>query len=185
MKRLFIAIKIEAGTSLQGLLINLKTLLRSESIKWVNIQNIHVTLAFLGDTDERKIIPLTEMMKEKCLGFGEFEFRLSGTGVFKNFRDPRVIWSGIKSSEKLSELNAIITDGLNEKGFRLDGKPFSPHLTMGRLRSLKDTENLKHVLEKYGMSEFQVVNVTEVILFESIRTREGAIYRPLAEFPLS
>lgn len=184
MKRLFIAIKIDAGTALKGLFTDIKTLLRLESIKWVDIQNIHVTLAFLGDTDERRIVPLTAMMKDKCQGFGEFEFRLSGTGVFKNFRDPRVIWAGIKSSEKLSELNAIITDGLKEEGFHLDGKPFSPHLTLGRIRSLKDTENLKHVVEKYRMSEFQVVNVTEVILFESILTREGAIYRSLAEFPL-
>ncbi len=185
MKRLFIAIKIEAGTALNGLLTDLKALLRSESIKWVDIQNIHVTLAFLGDTDERKIIPLKEMMKERCSGSGEFEFTLAGTGVFKSFRDPRVIWAGITESEKLYRLNAIITGGLKSAGFTFDEKPFSPHLTLGRIRSLKDPENLKQVLDRYRLTEFQVVSVREVILFESILTQSVPVYKSLARFSLA
>jgi RNA 2',3'-cyclic 3'-phosphodiesterase len=184
MKRVFIAVKVEPGGELLRMISSLKALLGAENIKWVDTANIHLTLVFLGDTEEKRIKILVSMLRERCTGFNEFEFILAGTGVFKNFRDPRVIWAGIQKSEKLLMLNNIITDGLKENDFEIEDRQFSPHLTLGRIKSVKDTENLKTVLERYMDTEFQKIEVKEVILFESILMQTGPLYKPLGKFNL-
>jgi 2'-5' RNA ligase len=184
MKRIFIAVKVEPEEELLTMMTSIKSLLGSENIKWVDPANIHITLAFLGDTEEKRIKTLNSMLNYRCPGFHEFEFFLAGTGVFKNNRDPRVIWTGIRSSDRLSELSGIIKVGLKETGFNIEERPFKPHLTLGRVKSVKDTENLKIVLDKYRETEFQSVLVKEVILFESILQQSGPIYKPLGRFAL-
>ncbi|NMC38938.1 MAG: RNA 2',3'-cyclic phosphodiesterase [Bacteroidales bacterium] len=184
MKRIFIAIKVEAGIELQRMTANLKAVLGNENIKWADIRNIHVTLAFLGDTEEKKIRSLAGVIKEKCAGFGDFEFTISGTGVFRNFRDPRVIWAGINPQEELIRLGELIVDALRQEDFDLDDKPFRPHITLGRIKNIRDIQNLKKVLAKYSYAELQTVSVKEVILFESILKQAGPVYKPLANFPL-
>jgi RNA 2',3'-cyclic 3'-phosphodiesterase len=184
MKRIFIAVKVNPEDELLRMFSSLKAILAAENIKWVDTANIHITLAFLGDTDEKRVRVLNGMLKDKCSGFGEFSFDLAGTGVFKNFRDPRVLWVGIRSSEKLIQLNSIIAEGLKLKDFIIEERQFRPHLTLGRIKSVRDTENLKTMLESYRDRQFQVVHVNEVILFESILLHTGPIYKPLAKFPL-
>ncbi|MFZ0280770.1 MAG: RNA 2',3'-cyclic phosphodiesterase [Bacteroidales bacterium] len=184
MKRIFIAIKVEPDAALLEMISSLKSLLAAESIKWVDPSSIHLTIAFLGNTDEKRIKILNSMLNYKCPGFNEFEFILAGTGVFKNIRDPRVIWAGIRSSGRLSDLNVVISAGLKETGFNIEERPFKPHLTLGRVKSVKNTENLKFVLDKYSETEFQTVLVKEVILFESILQQTGPVYKPLGRFSL-
>lgn len=185
MKRIFIAIKIETGSELRRMIENLKALLGDENIKWVDLQNLHVTLAFLGDTEEERIRSLAGLVKDKCTGFGEFEFTLAGTGVFRNFRDPRIIWAGINKQEELIRLGEFLIKTLREEGFDLEDKPFRPHITLGRIRNIRETRNLKQVLDKYSDSELQNVSVKEVILFESILKQTGPVYKPVARFPLN
>lgn len=185
MKRIFIAVKVEPGAELLRMISSVKALLGAENIKWVDPVNIHLTLAFLGDTEEKRIRVLSSMLKDKCSGFGEFDFNLTGTGVFKNFWDPRVIWVGIQSQEKLSSLYDRIANGLKETGFEIEERQFKPHLTLGRVKSVRDTETLRTVLEKYKDVEFQKVEVKEIILFESILLQTGPIYKSLGIFALS
>jgi len=185
MKRVFIAVKVYPEGDLLRMISSLKALLGAENIKWVDPANIHLTLAFLGDTEEKRIRIVADMLREKCSGFHEFEFVLAGTGVYNSFRDPRVIWIGIKYSEKLLMLNNIVTDGLKENGFIVDEQQFKPHITLGRIKSIRDTENLKTILERYRDCQIQTVQVSEVILFESILSQTGPIYKSLGNFPLS
>lgn len=185
MKRVFIAIKVEAGGELQRMVATIKALLGNEKIKWVDIQYIHVTLAFLGDTEEKRISPLTVLLKDRCSGFGDFKFTLVGTGVFRNLRDPKIIWAGIRSNGELNKLSDLIYNGLKTENFDFDEKPFKPHLTLGRVKSIKNTENLSKILEMYKDTEFQAVIVKEVILFESILYPTGSVYKPIYRFPLN
>ena len=185
MKRLFIAVKAEPEGDLLRTFSSLKALLGRETIKWVDPSNLHLTLAFLGDTEEKRIGSLQNMLEEKCSGFGVFDFTLAGTGVFKSFRDPRVIWVGIRSAERLTMLYNTINEGLKQTGFELEDRSFRPHLTLGRVKSCSDTENLKSVLEKYRDQQFQIVHVNQVILFESILTQTGPIYKVLGNYILA
>ncbi len=185
MKRVFIAVKAEAGNDLLRMISSLKSLLAADKIKWVDPSNIHLTLAFLGDTEEAGIKTLATILRQKCTGFGDFDFVLAAAGVFRNYRDPRVIWVGIQSPEKLVMLNNRISDGLRENGFETEDREFNPHLTLGRIKSIKDPENLRKILEGYSQSVFQTVKVKEVILFESILMQTGPLYKPLSIFKLS
>jgi RNA 2',3'-cyclic 3'-phosphodiesterase len=185
MKRVFIALKIDAGPNLMGILYSLRLLTGGEKIIWVDPVNIHLTLAFLGDTEEDRIKIAGLMLKRECSGFREFTFTLKGAGLFKSFHDPRVIWIGIEDSEMLFRLNDNILTGLKDTGFRIEERPFKPHITFGRIKLLKNPEILKSVLDKYNETEIQEVNVGEVILFESILRPAGPLYKPIGRFPLA
>jgi len=185
MKRIFIAIKIDPGNNLLRIHSSLKSVLGSERIKWDDPEKIHLTLAFLGDTEEERIKVAGLMLKQTCSGFGEFSFNLSGTGVFKDYRDPRVIWIGIEPSEKLNKLNADIRRGLTDTGFKTEDRPFKPHITIGRIKFIKDPEALRSTLEPYQSGFIQEVQVSEVILYESILKPSGAEYRIAGKFRLN
>jgi 2'-5' RNA ligase len=184
MKRIFIAIKTEAGPELQKTLATFRSVLGAERIKWVDPVNIHLTLAFLGDTEEGRIKSLSVMLTERCRDFGKFSFQIIGTGVFKSLRDPRVIWIGVESSDKLNKLNEQIVEGLKENGSQLEERLFRPHITIGRIKSLKDAENLKMLVGRYENKVIQTVDVREVILYESILMPTGPLYKSLGIFEL-
>lgn len=184
MKRIFIALKVEAGETLLMMISSLKSVLSKDIVKWTNPDNIHITLAFLGDTDEKMIKPISSMLKEKCNGSGKFELILKGSGVFRNLSDPRIIWTGIEPSEKLMHLNEIIINGLKDLSIKMEGRPFNPHLTIGRIKHLNDKETLKAVIEQYQNSEIQLIPVNEVILYESILLQSGPVYKPIAKYNL-
>ncbi len=185
MKRIFIALKIEPDGILLRMITSLRSVFGNERITWVDPANIHLTLAFLGDTEEDRIKAAGITARQNCSGFGEFSFNLSGTGVFKNFREPRIIWVGIEESEKLVQLNDLIMTGLKDTGFRFEDRPFRPHITLGRIKFIKDSELLKSTLERYQDTHFQKVLIKEVILYESILKPTGPVYKPLGRFSLS
>ena len=184
MKRIFIALKVIPEPSLIEIYSSFKSILRDERITWVDPMNIHLTLAFLGDTEEERIEIAAVMLKQKCNGFGEFDFQLSGTDVFKNLRDPRVIVIGIKEFDRLRVLNELVKTGLKDTGFKIEERPFKPHITIGRIKYLKNHEDLKLTVEKYHDTPVQKVTTREVILYESILKPTGPIYKPLGIFRL-
>ena len=185
VKRIFIGIKIDPEGTLTRMISSLKSVLANDNIKWVDPANIHITLAFLGDTKEEKIKVATMMLRQVCKGFGQFNFTLSGTGLFKSFRDPRVIWAGIENSKELVELNSLILKGLRESGFNIEDRPFRPHITIGRIKSIKDSDLLRKTLDRYKDVTFQSVPVSEIILFESILKPSGPVYISSGIFRLS
>jgi 2'-5' RNA ligase len=184
MKRIFIAIKAEAGATLFKIVSSLKSGLIHEGIKWTNLDNIHITLAFLGDTEEDKIKVISSKLKERCERSGNFELYIRGTGVFRNLNDPRIIWAGIEPSEKLTVLINTIINGLNEAGLIIEKRPFKPHLTLGRIKYLNDKQVLEHLMDKYQNAEIQTVPVNEVIIYESILKPTGSLYKPIVIFKL-
>jgi len=184
MKRIFIALKVEAEEPLLAMVSSLKSGLNKDIVKWINPDNIHITLAFLGNTEEKIIKNIGSMLKEKCSGSGKFELILKGLGVFRNLSDPRIIWTGIEHSEKLMHLNNIIMGGLNDLDIKTEDRKFNPHLTIGRIKHLNDKESLNILIKRFENSEMQIVLVYEVILYESILFPTGAVYKPLAKFKL-
>jgi 2'-5' RNA ligase len=180
MKRIFIALKIETGEYFLSMLSSFKSGLSEDMIKWTNPENTHITLAFLGDTEEKTIKDIVSMLKDKCEGSGKFELIIKGSGVFRNLTDPRIIWTGIEQSEKLSHLNDIITTGLKRLGINLEDRPFKPHLTIGRVKHINDKRKLKALIEQFQNSEIQKVPINEVILYESVLLQSGPVYKPLS-----
>jgi 2'-5' RNA ligase len=185
MKRIFVALKIEPGDALLNMISSIRTLLGNERIKWVDPANIHLTLAFLGDTEDMRTEVADIALRKICHGFGEFSFNLTGTGVFKNFRDPRVIWAGIEECKRLIQLYDLIMKALRDTGFELEDRPFKPHITLGRIKFIRNLRLLESSVEKYRETHFQKVGNREVILFESILNPAGPVYKPLSKYKLT
>jgi len=180
MKRIFIGLKVEQGENLRDMISAFKKELESDKIKWTYPDNIHITLAFLGDTLDDRISPLTTMLKDQCEGSGKFELTLKGAGVFRNMSDPRILWTGIEPSERLLQLNVGIINGLKNLDIKIEDRPFNPHLTIGRIKHINDRQTFKSLIEKFQDKILQVVPVNQVTLYESILLQAGPMYKPLA-----
>ena len=176
MKRIFIAIRIKPGDRLLGAVQNLQEEMAGDHIRWVDMNQLHITLAFLGDTPESKVKPLTQLLDDAAGSTGEFSFRITGLGVFRSIKDPRVIWAGIESSEELEDLYNKIKTGLKVLGTETEERPFRPHLTLGRIKSLNNPARLGEILGNYEHVHFQSVMVYELILYESILSSSGPTY---------
>lgn len=185
MKRIFIGIKVEPEGTLLRMISSLKAVLANEKIKWVDPANIHITLAFLGDIEEERIKAASIVLSNICSDYNRFSFHISGTGLFKSYHNPRIIWAGIDNADKLSGISEQIIKGLRDTGFHLEERPFSPHITLGRIKFVNDKSLLRETLERYSDTDFQNVDVKEVILFESILRPEGPLYKKSGIFRLS
>jgi 2'-5' RNA ligase len=179
MKRTFIAVKIETGEKLKDLVSTLASEMKEDPIRWVSTDHMHLTLAFLGDTDDETVKRVISMLESNCTGFGEVNFTISGLGVFRNISDPRVIWAGIGSDEKFENLFKTIKDGLGSIGISIEERQFKPHLTLGRVKRLKNKSTLERMIGQFSETIFQEVSVSEVVFYESILQQSGPLYLPL------
>lgn len=184
MRRVFIAVRTDPADDLMKMLSSIKDHTINDRIKWVDPSGFHITLVFLGEIPGARIRMLDRMLREKCTGFGNFDFVLSGAGVFGSRSDPKVLWVGISQAERLYSLYEIISERLMESRFEIEDRKFRPHLTIGRVKSVSDPEGLRSLMNKYDGREFQKVSVKEIILFESILQKAGPLYTPLAVYPL-
>ena len=143
-------------------------------VKWVKPENIHLTLKFLGDIDERKLGDIKKTLAEVASKFAPFEVSLFKLGAFPTLDRPRVIWAGI--SKGCSEVEALAAS--------LDSAPnFSAHVTLGRVRSGKNKAELKERLLALEPKEI-LHKITCVALFESTLTPSGPIYVERGRFAL-
>lgn len=184
MKRIFIGLKVNAGDTFLKILSSFKEGLSKDIIKWTSVDNIHITLAFLGNTEEKEIKNISSMLKEECGGSGKFELILKGSGLFRKLEDPRIIWIGIEPSEKILQLKISIFNGLKRLSIKIEDRPFRPHLTIGRIKNINDKETLKTLIGQFQGSEIQTIPVNEVILYESILLQPGPVYEPIVRVDL-
>jgi len=181
MKRTFIAIKIPFTKQELGIITDIQDALKKEKIKWVESWNLHITLFFLGDTDDNIIQPLTEKLVKQLKTTKYFNLVLKGLGVFKSIRDPKVIWIGINKSNELQMLKNEIDAIVSEFGFKTDEREFKPHLTLGRVKFVNNKTEFKDLLEKYKETDFGKVVIDKVIFYESRLTPQGPVYKSLKE----
>ena len=181
MKRTFIAIKIPFAKQEMGIITDIKDALKKEKIKWVESWNLHITLFFLGDTDDNIIQPLTEKLVKQLKTTKYFNLVLKGLGVFKSIRDPKVIWIGINKSSELQMLKNEIDAIMFDFGFKANEREFKPHLTLGRVKFIHNKTEFKDLIEKYKETEFGKVVIDKVIFYESRLTPQGPVYKTIKE----
>jgi len=176
MKRLFAAIKIHPSPRYISLFNEISSSLHHERIKWIEPGNTHLTLKFFGETDESKIPAICLALKAAVAQSKHFTLKISNTGIFGSRYDPKVLWFGIEKQDELDELARNIFTELAKCGWEKDRQNFVPHLTIGRIKELKDKPLFRKIISQYNTIEIQEENVTEIILYESILRREGPLY---------
>jgi 2'-5' RNA ligase len=177
--RLFIA--IELPDSCKKELGKLRTH-EIPDARWVQKEQIHLTLAFLGEVDDdtSKLL-ITRLAKIEAAGF---ELCLSGTGCFPDRRRPRVLWVGVKPEPGLTRLAEAIRETVLACHIPQEERPFSPHLTLARLKFPAAAE-AGAFLDKHSTFELEPFPVAEFILFQSRLSPKGAEHIPLKTFPLA
>lgn len=175
----FIAVEINATS--QMLEFEREIERSGADIKLVELHNIHITLKFLGDTDEGSIEDIEGIIRDAAKGIKPFTIWLKGTGVFPNENYMKVVWIGIQDGDMIRPLVHAIDEGVAGLGFKKEKREFSPHLTIGRVRTAKNKQQLLKVIEKYRDVEFSNQEVISIHLKKSDLTQKGPIYSTVRE----
>ena len=187
--RSFIAIELpdEVKAGLAQLEAQLK-LSKPPSVKWVDPYSIHLTLKFLGSIAVAKISEITQAMQEASRGLSPFRLEVKGLGVFPNLRRVQVVWVGIGGEvDKLHQLQQRIESNLVPLGFTPESRPFTPHLTLARLRDRAlpaERESFGQLIANTHFEMVYTIEVDSINLMRSQLTREGAIYSRLSSVEL-
>ncbi len=185
MKRLFCAIKIPSSNALYEAMATLNEALASERITWVDLQNLHLTLKFFGDTAPHKEQNISRALKNAVENTRAFSFDLDGCGSFGPPKSPRVLWIGASRASGLVKLYDEVNKQLKTYGFEPDKANFVPHLTLGRIKSIRNLNLFKQMLVVYQNTHFGHIDINSFYLYQSTLTSEGPIYKVLEEFELA
>lgn len=183
--RTFIA--IEVPEEIQARLRELQDEWKKERAKvtWVKPGNIHLTLKFLGDVPEDKMELVQQGVKRATEGLTSFTMAVKNVGAFPSLTRPRVLWVGIEEpTGKVNLLASRIEDEMTKLGFEKENRPFSPHLTLGRVKIPTGAERLAEKVEATSFDAGEFV-VNEVVVMRSDLKPTGAVYTPLKRFALS
>ncbi|MCK4920758.1 MAG: RNA 2',3'-cyclic phosphodiesterase [Bacteroidales bacterium] len=179
--RLFIAIKLYPDPAFDLIVKNIRLKLREEKIRWIRRDNLHLTIRFLGETENNKLPLITEKLKELALQTRSFPLSIKGLGVFRSFSYPKVLWAGVKNSIPLIELNNKVDKALNSIDYQFTSDNYRPHLTLGRMRSIQNRNEFREVVTSNEGQLFLKQDVESVVLFESILKNDGPEYFPVSE----
>lgn len=175
----FIAIDIKSNQKLIELESEIKK--TRADLKLVEPENVHITLKFLGDTEETLVDEIERIITNAVKETKSFKIQLKGTGVFPNQNYIKVVWVGIEHGDPIAAIAQEIDEKLSELGFKREEKKFSPHLTIARVKTSRNKDKLLKILEKYRDIEFTDMKVDSIKLKKSDLTPNGPIYTTLKE----
>ncbi|MCE5227967.1 RNA 2',3'-cyclic phosphodiesterase [bacterium] len=190
MWRLFLAIPLpdEVRAELEDLTARLKKGAQFTRCRpsWVHAGSIHLTLAFLGNTPPDKVDAISGAASRVAAAFSPLRIEIKRLGVFPDWHHPRVLWAGLRDrTHQLEDLQRKLNDSLSLIGFRPDDKPFRPHLTLARIKSLTGVTQLRSVVESHQDFHATAFDAGRLVLFRSQLDPAGAIHTPLGRFDFS
>src|SRR5262245_30854887 len=155
-------------------------------VKWVSPENLHWTLQFLGDVDEREIPAVCDAVVTASATIEPFDLNARGAGAFPSADRPRTLWLGAgQGADAMIALQRAIERPLKKLGYRGEDRRFVPHLTLGRAGRHGRPQSLTAELAALADFDAGATLVDEVTVFASTLTREGSEYRVLAHAPLA
>ena len=193
MIRTFIAVELDStlkqaiGGVQESMKHELHGLAPGVRLQWVRIDSIHLTLKFLGDIDEDQVPSVLDGLETAAREHEPFSVEVKGFGVFPTLRAPRVLWLGLAgSTDRLTRLAGSIDAALTPLGFPAERKPYSPHLTLARVK--EQSRALSNALADSGLmrdvTSRGILPVRAVALMKSERTSSGSVYVRLGEATL-
>jgi 2'-5' RNA ligase len=158
-------------------------------VKWVDPDIIHLTLKFLGNIPVDTIDNLTAAIREACRGVPPFRVEVGGLGVFPNPRRVQVVWVGLAGDiENLAQLQKCIDSALVPLGFTPESRPFTPHLTLARVRDRAapaQKQELGRIVAAARFEDVESLRVDAVHLMKSQLTPEGPVYDRISSITLA
>lgn len=179
--RTFIALPVTAGEDLMELRQEIKTALATERISWVDPKNFHITLRFLGDTPTEDVQKIAGALKSAKFSQNSRHIPVTGVESFGPAKKPRVIWAAFAQEKWFKEIKSELDGYLEDLGFASQKQEFTPHLTLGRIRSLKDLSGYHAFMKGIRAKACEAVTVDRIIYYRSLLTPEGPNYTKLSE----
>ena len=152
-------------------------------IKYVELENLHLTLKFFGDIDTEGIDLLSSKIEKVVSNFDKFTVKIKGCGAFPNTKRIKVIWFGLDEDAIVKQLHDELDKEFVKLGFDKDRK-FSTHLTIGRMKSAKGKDKVKSKIEEFSEVEIGEMCVDRIVLKKSTLTPQGPIYEDIKVFEL-
>ena len=155
-------------------------------VRWVQPENIHLTLKFFGNISESDTEIIGIAMGD-CAGCcSPLTLSAKGIGVFPSVARPRVIWAGFSGRiSLLLSFQDALEKRLEKSGFKKEERPFRGHLTIGRFKDRVDSEKLIEAIRKHKDFNTDVFNAGEIILFKSDLLPAGPVYTELLNVPFT
>ena len=172
--RAFISADLPAVPALVALARELRE--ASRDLKIVDAEHLHLTLKFLGDTEEGLVPEIASAMREASAGVLPFVIRVRGTGAFPGLAAPNVLWVGIEGGEPLGRMAATLDAYLAALGYDRERRPWSPHITLARVRGRRDLDRARSVLAAHADDLFGEAPVEEIRLKKSVLRPGGPEY---------
>lgn len=190
MLRTFIAIHIPADIrqAIHQHVTGLKQGVDKSTVRWVALDNIHLTLKFLGDVPPPNLDLLKQMLAAEAGRHRCFQMEVGTLGVFPNLRQPRVIWVGLEDPPGLAALQRGVEAFTERLGYPPEGRGFSPHLTIGRVQdhiAAEALSTLRSAFEENQVPRLGCVPVDSVHLMKSDLQPGGSVYTTLYSAPLA
>lgn len=153
-----------------------------DNIKWEPINKLHLTLKFLGDTDENIIPAINSELENILKNYEVFELTFDKFGLFIKDKKPRILWIGLKENSKLSSLAQEIDNVISKFGFEKEKRKFTPHITLLRI---KDRDE-KFYKDFYKLTQVEIPEINfyadKITFFKSTLLKTGSVYEPIKNF---
>lgn len=175
-KRLFIGVKVIASQHLFNVYNEIKQNMINDKVKWVEPSNMHLTLTFLGNTEEHLIPSLKSILENLSEKHKQFDLALNSFGVFKSLHNPTVVWIGVEKNDTFIEIKKELDNELDKLGIAKETREFNPHLTLGRPNFINDKKVLISLIDKLNNVTIDKQAITNLVLFESL---PGSFYKAL------
>jgi 2'-5' RNA ligase len=176
--RTFIALPMEVGPEVHQLVDSLRQSLEEERISWVDPEKFHITIRFLGDTPLEQVKTIGEKL-EQGINSPPINIRLNKVGSFGSRKHPRVVWIGLEPAAQIHALYRQTGSLLKTCGFPPEEQAFRPHLTLGRIRSLKDLNTYHRIIDSMDQHPLGMVKVDRMVYYRSLLGAGGPVYTPL------
>jgi 2'-5' RNA ligase len=187
MIRAFIAIDLpeEVSVAIGEAQARLKRAHVGVKISWTKVENIHITLQFLGYVEEPAVEKIKTTLQSVSVNHAPFELSIRGAGAFPNENRPRVLWVGCEDAQgKLKALAGAVQAAMGPLGFEPEHREFSAHLTLGRVKFPKPDAALTRALDSVKNEAFGTMRVEAMHLFESQLHPQGSVYSKLSSHKL-
>lgn len=160
----------------------LQKILSKDLIRWVSIENIHLTLKFLGNTPTTHIDFLKQILLRVADSHAAFDLQIQSIGSFPSLKLPRVIWLGILTSAALTSLQKEVDGAVTKLGYEKEARAFSAHLTLGRVKQniqSSDLQKIRSALETFQLGKIPLAKVDSLHLYQSDLHANGSLYTKL------
>jgi 2'-5' RNA ligase len=183
VKRLFFAVELSNSVKAAAYSLVGATGLSPDQVRWIHRENLHLTLKFLGDVNTEVVPAIIAAAQQVFTAAEPLRFEVVGMGVFPNHEQPRVVWLGVEGEvDSLATVVDHLGDALNPFGLKKEERHYTPHITIGRVRSSGGRGRLLRLVREAHSVNFGELHIRSVSLYESRLRPGGSIYTKLHTF---